>query len=151
MFGNIGTTLLASMIPIGLDLVFGGGPGAKGGKGDVGKELATTLLKSTGFLKPAEGDKAVGSIFSMAPEQSYRTAAELAAGSRQATKVQLSPQAQLVMNNPKLATKLPDFIQNSTNPQIADFRAKHVSPTVPQGRKTLAPPPPKEIRVTGFA
>ena len=151
MFGNIGTTLLASMIPIGLDLAFGGGPGAKGGKCDVGKELATTFLKSTGFLKPAEGDKAVGSIFSMAPEQSYRTAAELAAGSRQATKVQLSPQAQLVMNNPKLATKLPDFIQNSTNPQIADFRAKHVSPTVPQGRKTLAPPPPKEIRVTGFA
>ena len=151
MFGNIGTTLLASMIPIGLDLAFGGGPGAKGGEGDMGKELAKTFLKSTGFLKPAEGDKAVGSIFSMAPEQSYRTAAELAAGSRQATKVQLSPQAQLVMNNPKLATKLPDFIQNSTNPQIADFRAKHVSPTVPQGRKTLAPPPPKEIRVTGFA
>ena len=150
MFGNIGTTLLASMIPIGLDLAFGGGPGAKGGKGDVGKLAAKSFLQSTGILGQEKG-KEIGSIFSMAPEASYRTAAELAAGSRQATKVQLSPQAQLVMNNQKLATKIPQFIQNSTNPQIADFRAKHVSPTVPQGRKTLAPPPPKEIRVTGFA
>ena len=144
--GSIGTTLLASMIPIGLDMITGSGPGAKAGQGDVGKQLAQTFLKSTGFLAPAEGE-AVGSIFSMAPEQSYRTAAELAAGSRQATKVQLSPQAQLVMNNPKLASKIPQFIQNSTNPQMADFRAKHVSPTLQQGRKTLAPPQPKEIRV----
>ena len=146
MFGNIGTTLLASMIPIGLDLVFGGGPGAKGGEGDMGKELAKTFLKSTGFLAPAEGE-AVGSVFSTAPEVRARTAAELAAGSRQATQVKLSPQAQLVLNNPKLASKLPNFIQNSTNPQMADFRAKHVSPTVRQGRKTLATPQPKDIRV----
>ena len=144
--GSIGTTLLASMIPIGLDMITGSGPGAKAGQGDVGKQLAQTFLKSTGFLAPAEGE-AVGSIFSMAPEARPRTAAELAAGSRQATKVQLSPQAQLVMNNPKLASKIPQFIQNSTNPQIADFRAKHVSPTLQQGRKTLAPPQPKEIRV----
>ena len=144
--GSIGTTLLASMIPIGLDLAFGGGPGAKAGQGDMGKELAKTFLKSTGFLAPAEGE-AVGSVFSMAPEARPRTAAELAAGSRQATKVQLSPQAQLVMNNPKLASKLPNFIQNSTNPQIADFRAKHVPLTVQQGRKTLATPQPKDIRV----
>jgi len=144
--GNIGTTVLASMIPMVADLVMGSGPGAKAGQGDVGKELATTFLKSTGFLAPAKGE-AVGSVFSMAPEQSYRTAAELAAGSRQATKVELSPQAQLVMNNQKLATKIPQFIQNSTNPQIADFRAKHVSPTLQQGRKTLPPPQPKEIRV----
>ena len=144
--GSIGTTLLASMIPIGLDMITGSGPGATAGQGDVGKQLAQTFLKSTGFLAPAEGE-AVGSIFSMAPEARPRTAAELAAGSRQATKVQLSPQAQLVMNNPKLASKIPQFIQNSTNPQIADFRAKHVSPTLQQGRKTLAPPQPKEIRV----
>ena len=144
--GSIGTTLLASLIPIGLDMITGSGPGAKAGQGDVGKQLAQTFLKSTGFLAPAEGE-AVGSIFSMAPEARPRTAAELAAGSRQATKVQLSPQAQLVMNNEKLATKIPQFIQNSTNPQIADFRAKHVSPTLQQGRKTLAPPQPKEIRV----
>ena len=144
--GSIGTTLLASLIPIGLDMITGSGPGAKAGQGDVGKQLAQTFLKSTGFLAPAEGE-AVGSIFSMAPEARPRTAAELAAGSRQATKVQLSPQAQLVMNNPKLASKIPQFIQNSTNPQIADFRAKHVSPTLQQGRKTLAPPQPKEIRV----
>ena len=144
--GSIGTTLLASMIPIGLDMITGSGPGAKAGQGDVGKQLAQTFLKSTGFLAPAEGE-AVGSIFSMAPEARPRTAAELAAGSRQATKVQLSPQAQLVMNNPKLASKIPQFIQNSTNPQMADFRAKHVSPTLQQGRKTLAPPQPKEIRV----
>jgi len=150
MFGNIGTTLLASMIPIGLDLVLGGGTGPTGGKGDVGKQLATSFLQSTGVLGQKSGQQ-VGSVFSMAPEASFRTAAELAAGSRQASKVQLSPQAQLVLNNPKLATKLPDFIQNSTNPQMADFRAKHVSPTVPQGRKTLAPPPPKDIRVTRFA
>ena len=144
--GSIGTTLLASMIPIGLDMITGSGPGAKAGQGDVGKQLAQTFLKSTGFLAPAEGE-AVGSIFSMAPEARPRTAAELAAGSRQATKVQLSPQAQLVMNNPTLASKIPQFIQNSTNPQMADFRAKHVSPTLQQGRKTLAPPQPKEIRV----
>ena len=144
--GNIGTTVLASMIPMVADLVMGSGPGAKAGQGDVGKELATTFLKSTGFLAPAKGE-AVGSVFSMAPEQSYRTAAELAAGSRKASQVQLSPQAQLVMNNQKLATKIPQFIQNSTNPQIADFRAKHVSPTLQQGRKTLPPPQPKEIRV----
>ena len=144
--GSIGTTLLASMIPIGLDMITGSGPGAKAGQGDVGKQLAQTFLKSTGFLAPAEGE-AVGSIFSMAPEARPRTAAELAAGSRQATKVQLSPQAQLVMNNPKLASKIPQFIQNSTNPQMADFRAKQVSPTLQQGRKTLAPPQPKEIRV----
>ena len=144
--GSIGTTLLASLIPIGLDIVTGSGPGAKAGQGDVGKELAKTFLKSTGFLAPAEGE-AVGSVFSMAPEARPRTAAELAAGSRQATKVQLSPQAQLVMNNPKLASKLPNFIQNSTNPQIADFRAKHVPLTVQQGRKTLATPQPEKIRV----
>jgi hypothetical protein len=144
--GSIGTTLLASLIPIGLDMITGSGPGAKGGKGDVGKQLATTFLKSTGFLAPAKGE-AVGSVFAMAPEARPRTAAELAAGSRQASQVQLSPQAQLVMNNPKLATRLPDFIQNSTNPQMADFRAKHVPMTVQQGRKTLATPQPKEIRV----
>ena len=147
MFGSIGTTVLASMIPMVADLVMGSGPGAKVGQGDMGKELAKTFLKSTGFLAPAEGE-AVGSVFSMAPEVRARTAAELAAGSRQATQVKLSPQAQLVLNNPKLASKLPNFIQNSTNPQMADFRAKHVSPTVSQGRKTLAPPPPKVIKVT---
>ena len=144
--GSIGTTLLASMIPIGLDMITGSGPGAKAGQGDVGKQLATTFLKSTGFLAPAKGE-AVGSVFSMAPEARPRTAAELAAGSRKASQVQLIPQAQLVMNNPKLATRLPDFIQNSTNPQMADFRAKHVPLTVQQGRKTLATPQPKEIRV----
>tara|TARA_R100001510_G_C7553534_1_gene136347 strand:+ start:220 stop:663 length:444 start_codon:yes stop_codon:yes gene_type:complete len=144
--GSIGTTVLASMIPMVADLVMGSGPGAKAGQGDVGKELATTFLKSTGFLAPAKGE-AVGSVFSMAPEARPRTAAELAAGSRQASQVQLSPQAQLVMNNQKLATKIPQFIQNSTNPQIADFRAKHVPMTVQQGRKTLATPQPKEIRV----
>jgi hypothetical protein len=146
MFGNIGTTLLASMIPIGLDLAFGGGPGAKAGQGDMGKELAKTFLQSTGFLGQEKG-KEVGSMFAMAPDVRARTAAELAAGSRQATQVKLSPQAQLVLNNPKLASKLPNFIQNSTNPQMADFRAKHVSPTVQQGRKTLATPQPKDIRV----
>jgi len=144
--GSIGTTVLASMIPMVADLVMGSGPGAKAGQGDVVKELATTFLKSTGFLAPAKGE-AVGSVFSMAPEARPRTAAELAAGSRQASQVQLSPQAQLVMNNQKLATKIPQFIQNSTNPQIADFRAKHVPMTVQQGRKTLATPQPKEIRV----
>ena len=52
--GSIGTTLLASMIPIGLDMITGSGPGAKAGQGDVGKQLAQTFLKSTGFLAPAE-------------------------------------------------------------------------------------------------
>jgi hypothetical protein len=146
MLGSIGTTVLASMIPIGLDLITGSGPGAKAGEGDVGKDLAKTFLKSTGFLAPKEGE-AVGSVFSMAPEARPRTAGELAAGSRQAAQVKLSPQAQLVLNNPKLATKLPNFIQNSTNPQMADFRAKHVPLTVQQGRKTLATPQPKDIRV----
>ena len=144
--GNIGTTLLASLIPIGLDMVTGSGPGAKGGKGDVGKQLAQSFLQSTGVVGQTKGQQ-VGSVFSMAPEARPRTAAELAAGSRQASQVQLSPQAQLVMNNQKLATKIPQFIQNSTNPQIADFRAKHVPMTVQQGRKTLATPQPKEIRV----
>ena len=144
--GNIGTTLLASMIPIGLDFVFGDGTGAKGGKGDAGKLAAKSFLQSTGILGQEKG-KEIGSVFSMAPEARPRTAGELAAGSRQASQVQLSPQAQLVMNNPKLATRLPDFIQNSTNPQMADFRAKHVPMTVQQGRKTLATPQPKEIRV----
>jgi len=144
--GSIGTTLLASLIPIGLDIVTGSGPGAKAGQGDVGKQLAQSFLQSTGFMGQKPGQE-VGSVFAMAPEARPRTAAELAAGSRQATKVQLSPQAQLVMNNPKLASKIPQFIQNSTNPQIADFRAKHVSPTLQQGRKTLAPPQPEKIRV----
>ena len=144
--GSIGTTLLASLIPIGLDMITGSGPGAKGGKGDVGKQLAQSFLQSTGILGQKAGQE-VGSVFAMAPEARPRTAGELAAGSRQASQVQLSPQAQLVMNNPKLATRLPDFIQNSTNPQMADFRAKHVPMTVQQGRKTLATPQPKEIRV----
>ena len=146
MFGNIGTTLLASLIPIGLDLALGGGPGAKGGKGDMGKELAKSFLQSTGFLGQKPGQE-VGKVFAMAPDVRPRTAGELAAGSRQASQVKLSPQAQLVMNNPKLASRLPDFIQNSTNPQMSDFRAKHVPLTVQQGRKTLATPQPKEIRV----
>ena len=146
MFGGGGKfALLAGMIPL-LDLFSTGTSTAKAGKGDTGKDLANALLKSTGFLAPGEGE-AVGSVFSQAPEARPRTAAELAAGSRKASQVQLSPQAQLVMNNPKLATRLPDFIQNSTNPQMADFRAKHVPMTVQQGRKTLATPQPKEIRV----
>ena len=144
--GSIGTTLLASLIPIGLDMITGSGPGAKGGKGDVGKQLAQSFLQSTGVVGQTKGQE-VGSVFSMAPEARPRTAGELAAGSRKASQVQLSPQAQLVMNNQKLATKIPQFIQNSTNPQIADFRAKHVPMTVQQGRKTLATPQPKEIRV----
>ena len=89
----------------------------------------------------------MGSVFSQAPEARPRTAAELAAGSRQASQVQLSPQSQLVMNNPKLATRIPDFIQNSSNPQMADFRAKHMPLTVQQGRKTLVTPQPKDIKV----
>lgn len=147
MFGGDGKlALVAAMIPMAMDLISTGSSTAKTGKGDTGKELANALLKSTGFLAPGEGE-AVGSVFSQAPEARPRTAAELAAGSRQASQVQLSPQSQLVMNNPKLATRIPDFIQNSSNPQMADFRAKHVPLTVRQGRKTLATPQPKDIKV----
>lgn len=136
--------LVAGMIPL-LDLFSTGTSTAKAGKGDTGKGLANALLKSTGFLD-VEGNT-VGSVFSQAPEARPRTAAELAAGSRQASQVQLSPQSQLVVNNPKLATRIPDFIQNSSNPQMADFRAKHMPLTVQQGRKTLVTPQPKDIKV----
>ena len=146
MFGGDGKlALVAAMIPMAMDLVSTGSSTAKTGKGDTGKDLANALLKSTGFLD-VEG-KTVGSVFSQAPEARPRTAAELAAGSRKASQVQLSPQSQLVMNNPKLATRIPDFIRNSSNPQMADFRAKHMPLTVQQGRKTLVTPQPKDIKV----
>ena len=143
--GNAKFALVAAMVPMFGDLLLGGASQTKAGKGDTGKDLANALLKSTGFLD-AKG-AATGSVFSQAPEARPRTAAELAAGSRQASQVQLSPQSQLVMNNPKLATRIPDFIQNSSNPQIADFRAKHVPLTVQKGRKTLVTPQPKDIKV----
>ena len=126
-------------------MMFGGG-GTQKTSGEGSMNLGESFLVASGAIKGKSGIKNV-QPFSTPEMARPRTAGELAAGSRQATKVQLSPQAQLVMNNPKLASKIPQFIQNSTNPQIADFRAKHVSPTLQQGRKTLAPPQPKEIRV----
>tara|TARA_B100000424_G_scaffold249696_2_gene223829 strand:- start:109 stop:549 length:441 start_codon:yes stop_codon:yes gene_type:complete len=143
--GNAKFALVAAMIPMVGDLLSGGASQTKAGKGGTGKDLANALLTSTGFLD-AKGD-ATGSVFSQAPEARPRTAAELAAGSRKASQVQLSPQSQLVMNNEKLAVRIPDFLQNSTNPQMADFRAKHMPLTVRQGRKTLVTPQPKDIKV----
>ena len=146
--GNIGTTVLASMIPMVADLVMGSGPGAKAGQGDVGKELATTFLKSTGFLAPAKGE-AVGSVFSMAPEARPRTAGELAAGSRQATTTpKMDPIQRIVQSDPRLTSAINKMFTESSNQQMRDFNAKFVvRATTPQGRKTLATKQPGDIKV----
>ena len=146
--GSIGTTLLASLIPIGLDMITGSGPGAKGGKGDVGKQLAQSFLQSTGILGQKSGQE-VGSVFAMAPEARPRTAGELAAGSRQATTTpKMDPIQRIVQSDPRLTSAINKMFTESSNQQMRDFTAKFaVRATTPQGRKTLATKQPGDIKV----
>jgi hypothetical protein len=144
---NIGTTLLAALIPIGIDLATGKGPGQQGTKGDIGKSLADSFLQSSGLTKAKDG-QATGQVFTPATPTQPRSVAELTRGSPQSAVAKMSAAAQLIQNNPKLATRVPDYINGTSNPQMMDFRAKYgTSATIAQGRKTLSTPQPGKIQV----
>lgn len=145
---SIGTTLLAALIPVGIDLITGKGPGQQGTKGDIGKSLADSFLQSSGLIKGKDG-QATGQVFTPAEPPRPRSVAELTRGSPQSAVAQMSAAAQLIQNNPKLATRVPDYINGTSNPQMMDFRAKYgTSATIAQGRKTLSTPQPGKIQVS---
>lgn len=137
--------LLKALAPIaagiGAGYLFGGG----GTSSEITGELARSFLFSQG-----KSSKEFSAPFQAASITRPRRVEELTRGSPTAAPAQLRPVQQLVSNSPRLETAMLNLYQNASNAQVREMFGKYsndMTPTLRQGRRTLAVEQPGDIEV----
>ena len=146
--------LLTALIPLGIAAISGGmGGGQQTGStasnivGKQGMNLGESFLVSMGAMKGPEGTSGVQPF--TAPEAARpRSVAELTRGQPSTRAMRMDPVQRMVQSDPRVASAVSRMLTESSNQQMRDFSSKYATRvTTPQGRKTIAPKQPGDIKV----